>query len=377
MHFAVALAVVLACMLWLPGWDGALVTPSAGPMRFVWCQLLLIVLWAYERARRPRLLTLGTALWVVGCLWSAESAVYCSMAWLPAYVWLAWRGEVRAWTAPGALAVVVGGIVAWYLLVLGHPPDPRAFTEYVVAFGRFYSATIGADGPVWILVLVLGLCGTVLWFAASPLTLALTGATWALASYYVGNCNDVTVTNLLGVLVIVLAILGDVALRQPAEHWSTVVRLGVGSLLAVALATDLLARRWLNPAALSASSYLAPVSHKRSWVDERLIALLRDAGMRDGDPVAFLFLLDPGQGLDWTPWLPFGSLVSLMPIYPSRQAEYVARRLARAEPPVAWMVEQLRDGPPSHLREAVAARYRAADVLERAEWRVTRFERIP
>ena len=57
---------------------------------------------------------------------------------------------------------------------------------------------------------------------------ALTSASWAVASYFVGNSNDVTVTNLLAVLATVIAILGDVACRRRTEAWSVVVRLGVG-----------------------------------------------------------------------------------------------------------------------------------------------------
>jgi hypothetical protein len=77
----------------------------------------------------------------------------------------------------------------------------------------------------------------------------------------------------------------------------------------------------------------------------------------------------------WTPWLPFASTASLMPLQVARWAEYAERRLALAAPPVGWLVE-LRDEPaPDPLRDVVARRYRTAQVVEGDAWRITRYER--
>jgi hypothetical protein len=370
-----ALVVVLAALLWLPGWRGILVTPSVGPLRFLWCQLLLAVLWAHARRPSRRLLLAGTGLWVVGCLWSAESLVYCSLAWLPAYAWLAWRGEARAWVPVVAFGTAATAITSWYVARLGHPPDPGSFTEYLVGFHRFYTSQVSVDGPVWVLFIVLALCGTAFWFDASPLTLALGATTWGVTSYFVGNCNDVTATNLFAILTTVLAILGDVARRRTGEPWSVVVRLGIGAIVTVLVVMDPLAGRWLNAAALRPESYTLRAGARLPAIDDRLLALLREAGARDGDPVTFLLIEDPGRGPVWTPWLPFASTASLMPLQVARWAEYAERRLALAAPPVGWLVE-LRDEPaPDPLRDVVARRYRTAQVVEGDAWRITRYER--
>src|SRR5262249_62292468 len=92
-----ALGLSRAAVLWLPGervvflgggvlGGGVLVTPNAGPFRFVWCHALLAV--AACRPQRPLPLLLGTLVWLAGVLWSSESAGYSRATWLPAYALL-------------------------------------------------------------------------------------------------------------------------------------------------------------------------------------------------------------------------------------------------------------------------------------------------
>ena len=258
-------------------------------MRFIWVELLLVVLWRYQRLPSDRVLHVGTALWVAGCLWSAESMFYVSVAWLPPYAWLAARGRARLRVPPVALGLVLAGLCALYGLRLHAWPDVRAFFEYVVAFRHFYTASITPDGSVWLLWLVMGLAATALAFAPSPLTLGVAGACWAVGSYFVGNCNEITVTNLLAPLGLVLALVGWVAIEQADEVWSVAVRLGVATVLVVVVAMDVLGNRWLNAGALDPDAYVADVTGR----------------------------------------LPCGSTVSLMPISAERQKEYFARYLAR------------------------------------------------
>jgi hypothetical protein len=194
-------------------------------------------------------------------------------------------------------------------------------------------------------------------------------------SYFVGNCNEVSATNLLASLATVLAIVGSVALEHRTRSWSIVVRLGVGTLLVVGVAIDLLANRWVNGAALAAGSYDVPLASRRSFVDERIVAALQEAGARDGDRVMLHLQVDPGKGAAWAPWLPFTSLVSLMPIPEPRQEEYCTRYLARRPAAKGWLVET-RDGPDAaHLRAFLERTYRPTRVVERDPFWVTVYER--
>ncbi|MFN8545019.1 MAG: hypothetical protein U0807_12565 [Candidatus Binatia bacterium] len=369
-----ATAAALAFTLWVPGWGGALVTPSAGPLRFLWCQLLVFLLWLHHRTPTPRLVWMGTTVWLVGCLWSAESMFYGSLAWLPAYAFLCLRRQARWWVPPAALGATVGTIWLAYAIALGHGPDAGAFVEYVLAFRHFYASSIAPQGAVWALVLVLGLSGTTLCFAPSPLTLGATAATWAVTSYFVGNCNEVSATNLVSALGPVLAILGSVALEQPGACWSVIVRLGVGTVVIVVLTLDLMAHRWVNPAAARASSYGLTVTARRPPMRDDLVQALRDAGVSEGDPIAFFLIEDPGPGFAWTPWLPFGSLVSLMPLPEARQAEYFSRYLDRHPAPVGWLVESQAGPSSTTLRHYLLTTYHVAGMRDVGEWRITRFE---
>ncbi|MEJ7640345.1 MAG: hypothetical protein WKF75_20855 [Singulisphaera sp.] len=76
--------------------DRPLCHPGRGRYRFIWCYALLAILvWEYRshprggKHRRP--LVLGSAAWLLGSLWSCESATYCTAIWLPAYAAMLWR----------------------------------------------------------------------------------------------------------------------------------------------------------------------------------------------------------------------------------------------------------------------------------------------
>ena len=164
-NYVFSLAVTLAAVFLMSGWPPALlgpqVFPSIGPFRFFWCYALLAVLiWEFNGSgeKRYRIPFIGTLLWLIGSLWSSESAVYCAAIWLPAYTLIAIRRTrvdlhlptkpVRvtiAWLiAPIVVLVVTLGLIsAYYLLRLGHGPDWRSFYEYSFSFaGGFFSIPI-------------------------------------------------------------------------------------------------------------------------------------------------------------------------------------------------------------------------------------------
>src|SRR5262249_51826427 len=81
-----ALLLSWAVIFLIPGWPpwltGPSTYPSVGAFRFFWCYALLAVLfWEHRRQERHPVgrwpLWLGCCVWLVGTLWSGESAVYC------------------------------------------------------------------------------------------------------------------------------------------------------------------------------------------------------------------------------------------------------------------------------------------------------------
>src|SRR4030095_7529228 len=96
-------------------------------------------------------LWIGCFSWVVGTLWSAESATYSTGIWIPAYFLIVCRDafasrsvtELRktilrnvSWLLLPLflLGASIAMLAAYYLLSLGHAPDFHAFFEVAMAF---------------------------------------------------------------------------------------------------------------------------------------------------------------------------------------------------------------------------------------------------
>jgi hypothetical protein len=200
--------------------------PAIGAFRFIWVHLLLgILFWWLRRSDQaaPRgMLWTGCAVWLLGVLWSFESAVYCSVTWLPLYGWLVltgspaseaggpklrerlWQGRWWFLLPPVLLLSAVSLVTLYYWVHLGLFPDWRAFNEHAVSFRNgFMSIPIYSTGPVWALVLVYCAFATTAAATARRKGVALLlgggGALWAVSSYYVGRSHPVNVGNLLPV----------------------------------------------------------------------------------------------------------------------------------------------------------------------------------
>ncbi len=220
----VAGALAFAAVLMIPGWAPDIIgpnrMPSVGAFRFIWSYLLLeLVVEVHSQAeaetRRRRLLFLGCVGWVLGCLWSSESALASSAIWLPGYAWTVWHRPVVKNRA-SSLALPFGfGAVAFaaiwliYRVRLGHGPDWVGFADYL----RTYQAGFGAlvanwNGAVSFLVGALALAGAgaVLVLRWSPQRLAVSLGAIALivtcSSYFVLRSHESNASNLVPLLLL-------------------------------------------------------------------------------------------------------------------------------------------------------------------------------
>ena len=218
-------------------------------MRYFWCYLLLGLLLAHAlRSDGPlmprRLLLAGTAAWLVGTLWSVESAIYCWAVWLPAYFALATgdrlsdegrsnraggiRAALRAAMIPGlslgGATLALGGI---YMVGLGHLPDPTGFIEYAVTFRRgFLTVLVDPAGPIWIFLFVFTLLGMGALCLARPATAAPgarlpvcgVGRALAVASYFISRPFGLTAALLSPIIVLPLAGTLAVLAKGNAKH---------------------------------------------------------------------------------------------------------------------------------------------------------------
>ena len=241
--------VTICCVAFLSGeasvLSGPLPYPSAGAMRFIWVfALLAFLLWLHGRAgpadfSRRHAPWIGGGLWLLGVLWSMESAAYVTAAWLPAATLLALppavtglsrRARLRAFGAASARALVIPGVLLGltlagltlcYRVGLGRSPDFSAYWEYATAFSAGFGALpIDPQGAVWVLLLVhTALLATLLDLetdAQRPslvLIWAAWGAFWPITTYFVARSHSNNVVNLTPVMLLVVALLGHVWLR--------------------------------------------------------------------------------------------------------------------------------------------------------------------
>jgi hypothetical protein len=261
--FQSAAYAVVACLMYLslrrlsPGWLGAVaslvvtfttlffrprteslllpaqMTPAAGPFRFALCFVMLAFLLAWQTRSKPtdsrRFTLLGTAIWVLSLLWSAETAIYVTAMWFPALLIFtlqsAWRSGLRfgttmlrltlAFLAPAVAAL--GAIVLVFLLyrATGAPgPDFLGYLDYVLLYSRggFGALPIDPTGSIWYLVLAFLIAATmlVIHLRRDPrdprliVWAASCGLIWAVSSYFTGRSHPVNLIALVPILLYTL-----------------------------------------------------------------------------------------------------------------------------------------------------------------------------
>jgi len=366
------------------------VFPSTGGMRFAWSLLLLLTaVQAASRAAagRPvtRLLVAGSAIWLAGCLWSLESAVYCSLTWLPAMVLLAGPSRRRLLAVPPALAAVsAAALLCWLGVRLGHPPDPRGFFEYAVSYGGgFGSLPIDPAGPVWVVVLAVGLVAAALGgrrAGADAGLVAAAGLLWATASYFVSRSHPSQVTN-LGPLLVSGLLLATRLPGRPRVLPRQAAAAVVAAFLVGPLAYELGIRNYVVR-----TPQPARVDALRPRADPFLQALIDRAGLRPGDPVVFVGseqvpALPPvwrgPDGREVTEsrlWLPLAPAEELGGLPVERRLTYL-ERFRRSSPGGGWVLEADRpDFDVSWLDGWLSQRYRPVETLTGSGWRLTRYQ---
>jgi hypothetical protein len=418
LSFLFALGLTLAAMFVLPGWPGEwpglYITPAVGPYRFFWCYALMAVLvWAYHQKHRggqARTLTAGCVAWLLGALWSAESAVYCSAIWLPSYVLLIARWSmsvgpsprlavrricVIAWLAlPAALlGAAVGAITTTYLVLLGHPPDWRAYYEYCLSTG-FFALPIDPNGTVLVLLLVFAAiaCSGISSLGQGDAlgSLSLIFGTWAFLwstfSYFVGRSHEVITTDLSHILVASIATALHLHAREQRNDRSSVlIRLALVPALTVVLTAAFgdkgADRKWLTT---SKRGYIRAIERRIPPLDPTLAQLMVAAKIGHADPLAFIDVNHPGairygssgnrQVNNYRAWVPITPCSLYLPLREDRRPVYISRFVARSQSD-GWLVQRKDDPDPSFswIPLEISKTHEPVATLEDARWRLTRF----
>jgi hypothetical protein len=438
LNFCFSLLVTLAAVFLIAGWSPALlgpqVFPSLGPFRFIWCYALLFVLVLLFRSDSQRLQRqlplIGCVVWLIGTLWSSESAVYCAAIWLPAYALIIYReahdaarGEsmksrlrrvaFRMLIPPLMLALSIGLITAYYILRLGHAPDWRGFFEYSLSFANgFFAIPIEADGVVWTLFLIFCAFSTVaayflrngLMHRAANLVAGTWGALWSVSSYFVSRSHPNNATVLMPVFCVVIGVaLYLLAAHRQTDWWATMVKMSF-----VPILTILLTVTFGNASSLGGylSSpklvYESNIESHLPLIDPSLQELLQTAQVKADDPIVYSAVrikanepladglshdhgvllpawpIDNGQQLlsTYKAWLPTTPFVLFVPLPEERRQTYMRRFIARTRLS-GWLIQNRKEAPYTSSKwfyEQIIKTHTPTKTFENEDWQVIWFE---
>lgn len=362
----------------------AQMTPSGGPVRFIWCFALVAFIARYyfgppESVARRHFALGGTVIWLASILWSAEAAIYCSAIWFSAYaVFLiqeasSWREEgirkldlgrrlaSRALVLPAAFAGVIVLVVFIYRLFTGVAPDLRGYIEYALLYSRggFGALPVDPSGSVWYLLLLFLTISTIAGMYLSidlrdprlVVLAALWGGAWSVGSYFVGRSAPVNALSLLPFLLYSMAIGLRLLNRDRPRRWHCVV--SVALVPAFVMPIVLTVGHAGFPAAM-AERQLSPsrITEQIPTMEPSLYGLLAKSGARSTD--SFVRIGDgrlmlpawPAESaasrvLSARSWLPkpFEIIGSLSP---ERRQTYIDRD-AMSIPAGGWLIHSKHD----------------------------------
>lgn len=389
----------------------AQMTPSGGPVRFLWPFVMLVyLLWAFEGQRgnkaRPGRMgfpVTGHLIWLMSVAWSFEAAIYTSSIWFAAFAvyliqkaasekasHMSTKSIIRRFiisaAIPFAMAIALY-VVVWviYRASIGISPDLAGYFEYGLLYSRGFGALpIDTTGAVWYLLLAFFIASTVVaallvenWRDFRLVVGAgVWGGVWSLSSYFVSRSHPVNLLSIVPVLLFALAILVIIAKDMPFRPWHPYVRVALVPVFAIPFALTLghpkLLENLRTPQ-ISPSRF----TDQLPLMDAELESLMREAGAKPGDPVVRIAdgrLVLPGwRGANGTrvvsekSWLPKPYEI-IGTLSPERRQVYIDRNAAR--PLNGWLIQHQTDTVRwfgEHLRQ-IESRHTAARKYSKGPW---------
>ncbi len=343
--------------------------PSSTAIRYGWAYTLIALLLYASRQGRYELAptatkVAGCAIWLIGCLWSVESAFYCTSIWVPSFAFLLYRDHdanssrrlksFAGWFALPfvMLASAIALIQAIYTAKLGHGPDWMCYADYLrlAGSGAYGHAGVKWDEYIWRLVIVAipPVCATpVIWrvarrWLADPvlgLLIGLWALYWSVSSFYIAENHP---ANLEGTGIIAAMLFGGILLAldsfAPSMNSNLVRSAAIGFLgvfMAIAFGNASVLRSWC------ASTLVMPTSNVDAFLptaNPTLTGLLQTASVKPNEPLVFMGSYpmptvptdNPDRMQGRNPmWLPCDPYTLIDPLPPDRAGTYTKRYLER------------------------------------------------
>jgi len=394
----------------------AQMTPAGGPMRFIWCYAMLgVLVWKHARGEAVtavRFAVVGTLVWIASLAWSAESAIYTTVAWGGAYgVFLlqkffsarrasddAPRRRLSGLAAGVALpfAALAGAMLLLslgYRALNGHPPDWMSYYEYALLFSGGYSGLpVETTGVVWYLVLLFMVLSAALvrLFVRNPHDSRLVigtgawGTVWGISSYFVSRSHPVNLLSLVPLLVISLVIVLIVLRSAVTDRWTRLLTVVTIPLVSMPILLTL-THSGFPALLLQPQSPVAALSAQVPPMDSSLAQLAMTAGMRADDAVFFVsdgrYVMprwpELRSGLAETNsrgWMPKPyEMISTLPA--ARRNAYMERFGSRFEMG-GWLIQKKSDINEGYLSaiDFIEKGYARARTFENENWLMIRYE---
>lgn len=214
-----------------PDLIGPQLYPSSSVFRFAWCYALIILIFnsAYSNSKSPMNMKLLMCAWVIGCLWSFESALYSSAIYFSSlFIFIFSNGPLSQEGVAQSffslcrhiflsllfLVLALGIIEICYLIKLGVGPDWKMYFEYALSYGSgFGGVPINLFGAIWVYILLFFGIYSAIYFAESSRAIRLNylvviggslGVILSLSTYLIGRAHGSNVTAVLPIICLVL-----------------------------------------------------------------------------------------------------------------------------------------------------------------------------
>ena len=209
--YLISIGLTLALVYYLPGGHqvaNSATTLSGGAMRFIWVVLLIYIITIIRDKDIKAQVVVITPIWLVGFLWSFESALFVTAVLGPYVLYHLFINPEKFFDhlkyfsiIPLSLVVVVFLMSFFYFFRLGHLPDYFAFIEEVFNnVSGYYSELFTMNSPLWIHTIILS------WLLSQihknkniHILFSIWIGMWAVLSFNIGQSVEV---NLLKILVI-------------------------------------------------------------------------------------------------------------------------------------------------------------------------------
>ena len=214
--YVFSIGLTLALVFYLSGHPPLMINsnsvPTGGAIRFFWLVLMMYVIVTIRHRDLGDQIFIILPIWIIGFLWSVESAVYVTAILSPFVLYHLMHGHNRLkerikilLVFPLGLLTVVLLISLFYLWRLGDLPDYWSFIEYVFyakgSSAEYFAEPINIHGPIWVPVIILS------WMLSNThkfkdryflfCVMAIIAATWAVFPYWVAHSVDTVIFKLM------------------------------------------------------------------------------------------------------------------------------------------------------------------------------------